>query len=306
MKRLIACILLLPLIFCTTFPVQSESGIALDEVASTIEELLNSVTYDDKPIRDRLVQLESILLATDVTGPLTDRLERLRKFLLTNDEYGPSVLYKVNALEWQVFRAIKDGPLIPRIEEIETAVYGEIEEGGIFKRVESLVVDIMPGGQVSRNKVLIPKGTLIKVRLLTQINSSTVKVGQVINCEVVDPIIIDNNLVIPADSKGFAFIEEVHPPGRFGINGKIKMSSFQLRSVDGTFISIGVSERIPSFNETQAITLGLTALGFATLGPAGILTGAFVKGKDLILPIGSEFYVEVFADQEINGIPVNM
>jgi hypothetical protein len=304
MKRRLAVLLILSTIFTSALPVYGNANEPLDELAGSIEGLLFGSAVKGESINSRLSHIESVLFATNVTGSITDRFARVNKFLITNDEYGPSVVYKVNSLEWQVFRSIKRGPLTVRVQELERELYGKEQSGGLLKRVESLVVDVMPESRVPGAKLMVPEGTLIKVRLLTQLDSTSVKVGQEVLFEVAEPLVIEGNILVAAGSPGSAVVDGVRQPGRFGTNAKISFKSQQVSSVDGTLLPLKITEKSTSFNENQAIAIGLSAVGLTVLGPLGAATGAFIKGNEVFLPLGSEFYMEIPSSQEVVGIPV--
>ena len=47
---------------------------------------------------------------------------------------------------------------------------------------------------------------------------------------------------------------------------------------------------------------GASLAGIAVLGPVGIVAGAFVHGKDVRLPAGTELYIQTKADTTLYGV----
>ena len=54
----------------------------------------------------------------------------------------------------------------------------------------------------------------------------------------------------------------------------------------------------------MAMAAGASIAGMVLLGPIGIIGGAFVHGKNIDLPEGTEFYIQTSRDTVIYGIPV--
>ena len=51
-----------------------------------------------------------------------------------------------------------------------------------------------------------------------------------------------------------------------------------------------------------AMAAGASLAGIVVLGPIGIIGGAFVKGKNIDLPEGTEFYIQTKSDAVRYGV----
>ena len=51
-----------------------------------------------------------------------------------------------------------------------------------------------------------------------------------------------------------------------------------------------------------AMAAGASLAGIAVLGPIGIIGGAFINGKNIELPEGTEFYVQTKSDTVLYGV----
>ena len=51
-----------------------------------------------------------------------------------------------------------------------------------------------------------------------------------------------------------------------------------------------------------AMAAGASLAGIAVLGPLGVVAGAFVHGKNIDLPAGTELYIQTKADTTVYGV----
>ena len=51
-----------------------------------------------------------------------------------------------------------------------------------------------------------------------------------------------------------------------------------------------------------AMAAGASLAGIAVLGPLGIVAGAFVHGKNIDLPAGTELYIQTQSDTTVYGV----
>lgn len=51
--------------------------------------------------------------------------------------------------------------------------------------------------------------------------------------------------------------------------------------------------------EHMAMAAGASIAGIAILGPIGVIGGAFVKGKNVDLPVGTELYIQTKTDNTL-------
>ena len=75
-----------------------------------------------------------------------------------------------------------------------------------------------------------------------------------------------------------------------------------LRTMDGTDASMMVGEESKEKMQSMAFAAGASIAGIALLGPIGIIGGAFVKGKNIDLPAGTELYIQTASPMTIYGL----
>ena len=70
----------------------------------------------------------------------------------------------------------------------------------------------------------------------------------------------------------------------------------------GTYVDTHVGEAAKKEMKSLAMAAGASLAGIAVLGPVGIVVGAFVHGKDVRLPAGTELYIQTKADTTLYGV----
>ena len=72
--------------------------------------------------------------------------------------------------------------------------------------------------------------------------------------------------------------------------------------MDGTDASMVLGEAAKEKMQSMAYAAGASIAGIALLGPIGIIGGAFVKGKNVDLPAGTELYIQTAEPMTIYGL----
>ena len=58
--------------------------------------------------------------------------------------------------------------------------------------------------------------------------------------------------------------------------------------------------------KNRAMAAGASLAGIAILGPIGIIGGAFVNGKNIDLPAGTEFYIQTKSANTLYGVATTL
>ena len=88
----------------------------------------------------------------------------------------------------------------------------------------------------------------------------------------------------------------------FGRNAEVNIDFNKTKSIDGTYVDTYVGEEAKKEMKSLAMAAGASLAGIAVLGPIGIVAGAFVHGKDVRLPAGTELYIQTKADTTLYGV----
>lgn len=271
-----------------------------------------------------MAQVEQILYGRQQEGALLDRLERieidmygrpqdgsaflvrLQKLvsLLSGAEGEVGLKMKLNAIEWVLFQKINEGPSINRrIEQLENAMFGELQSDlGLVARLDQLLELVWPGGKVYVAEATIPKGTEIRIELLTEINSERSKVDDPVRYRIAENVRIDNQIVLAAGAEGVGRVTHVESAGRLGRDGRVQVDFGSVNAMDSSQVRLQAIQDASGRQTNVELAAGASIAGAAVLGPLGLAAGLFVIGKDNVVPVGSKFLVEVAQDAKVNAL----
>lgn len=172
-----------------------------------------------------------------------------------------------------------------------------------------------------------PRGTTFEVKINSTINSMSSRVGDTFSAEIAEPLVIDSKTLIPAGSELIGQVTFVESAGRIGKNALMDIRFTSIRLPDGERMPInakitttdasGVLKGGKKSNivlRTAKTTVGTTAVGAiggvgtgAILGGVGVGSAAIMgtaiggiaglgyalyhKGKDIVLPSGTQLGV---------------
>jgi hypothetical protein len=88
----------------------------------------------------------------------------------------------------------------------------------------------------------------------------------------------------------------------FGRNAQLEIDYKQTKAIDGTYVTTFVGEEAKQEMKNLAMAAGASVAGMVLLGPIGIIGGAFVNGKNIDLPAGTEFYIQTKNDTTMYGV----
>jgi len=123
----------------------------------------------------------------------------------------------------------------------------------------------------------IPAGTTMSLSLQEEVSSQTSQVGQAIHARVVDPMVADGAVVVPAGATLEGTVTEAVPQKKIGGTSKLTIAFDTLRMQSGETIPMAATFAFVGKSQTgkDAATIGGSAAGGALLGK--ILGG---KSKD--------------------------
>ena len=100
-------------------------------------------------------------------------------------------------------------------------MFGAIQSGSLAARTNELLMMVWATDKLNVDVVTVPKETLVKVELLSELDSSKNKVGDPVRYRVPEDVIIKDRLVIPAGTEGVGKVREVSNAKRLGQDGRI-------------------------------------------------------------------------------------
>lgn len=276
----------------------------------------------EKTVLNKVIAVETFFYGTEMTGALVDRVSALEKdiygkeskdplltqadtlYSSTFDNFidQPSFLIKLNAIEWSLTHAVTVQPAKNRIENLEHILTGKNTIGSLNERLSKLLKLAYTNGEVAINNVTLNKDSLLKIKLVTPLSTSTNRQGDSVLFEAADDIYVDGHLVIPKGSQGQGIVKKVKGAKNFGRNAELEVSFDTIETIDGTRINTLLGDKSKEENKSLVTAAGASLAGMVILGPVGIVGGAFVHGKEVNIPAGVEMYIQIKEDTNAYGI----
>lgn len=159
----------------------------------------------------------------------------------------------------------------------------------------------------------VPAGTLVEVRLETNLNSGKSEAGDEFAATVTEDVIVGGHRAIPAGSTVYGKVAGVVPAKRGAGNARMTLAFDRLKMKGGssTEIVAGLSQKSGSKKKRNAAIIGGSAAGGALLGRmigkdtkgavVGALAGGAVgtgvvmskEGEQVKLPAGTEMTIKL-------------
>lgn len=271
---------------------------------------------------DKLAEIERTAYGTPQTGALMDRVNKLEKDFegqhapnesvmqrvdhlyaaMFKNETGPSLVTRMNAIEWGITQKVSMDSIQKRVSDMEIAMTGAPSEGTYRARIDTLAGYAFGTKDVPLEQTQVPANTLVKVSLVTPVNAKNLKVGDRIEIKSEEDVIENGRLLFAKGAPGYGEVTKVKRAGNFGRDAEVQIDFKALRTMDGTDASMALGEAAKEKMQSMAFAAGASIAGIALLGPIGIIGGAFVKGKNVDLPAGTELYIQTSEPMTIYGL----
>ncbi|MCC6441911.1 MAG: hypothetical protein IT210_00485 [Armatimonadetes bacterium] len=172
-------------------------------------------------------------------------------------------------------------------------------KGYLFGLLAMIIMGIPSLAQAE--EVLVSKGTEIPLKFASSVRSKTSKVGQKVYFTVSQDVVLGSILIVKKGTRTTGTIRAIKRPGKFGKSARVHIDLDAVEAVDGTPIPLQNITRTHKQGETTA-TAGAASIGGALiLGPVGVVSGLFVKGREVEAKPGRALNVEVVRDTRVNG-----
>ena len=295
------------LVMCAVF-MFTMTATAFADVANTAEDKLGAVettlygTVQTGALADRINKLEKDFGGIHTDGSMMDRINALYDATYDNSS-SPSLVTQMNALEWAISHKVSMACMQQRVTDMEISVNGKTSSGTFKSRVEGLSQFAFGSKTIPLVQTNVPANTLAKIALVDRVNAKNLKAGDVIRIQAAEDVVEDGMLLFTKGASGEAVVTKVSQAKNFGRNAEIEMDFKYLTSVDGRQMDIILGEESKKSMEQLGMAAGASLAGMLVLGPIGIIGGAFVNGKNIDLPEGTELYIQTLNDEVIYAIP---
>jgi hypothetical protein len=253
---------------------------------------------------DRVFKVENDVYGHETHDAVLPRVDNLYSHIFETSEQAPSVITKLNAVEWTLTHRVNDSSIKTRIEELEKTMNGNPAKGSLEERLNKLLNLAYTDGRFEVVPAILVKDTLVKIKTLSTLNSKQSRVGDSVAIGIAEDVYIGGVLVLPKGATGTGKIVKVRPSKNFGRDAKLEISFDNVRAVDGSSVNTFLGDKAKEETKSMAKAAGASVAGMVILGPVGIIGGAFISGKDVEIPIGSQMYIQTKDDVEVYGIRV--
>lgn len=145
---------------------------------------------------------------------------------------------------------------------------------------------------IMAQSVRLEEGTVVRLKLMQDLNSGTAQPGQTIAFEVLDNVVIDGKTIIAEGAPGLGHVVDAEPKKSFGRAGKLTFQLEYVKAVDGSKIPVRATSVSQGDGKglTTGVAVGVSALVFFPAAPAFLL----IKGKNISVPKGQ--HIDAFID----------
>lgn len=272
----------------------AEEAITLSEKIDRVDEIIYGSAQSGSLIA-RADKADNVIYGNGNTSAagLDNRIDNLYADVVKNDnDQTPSIANRMNAMEYYLTDEISLDNLESRMGSLETSVYGKEKTGALDQRMAGIEKDVYGDQHYEMKTVELPANTVFKISLNDEVSSKTNAVGDPITFTVQEDVLVGDVLVLPRGAQGSGVVTKVSRPKSFGRSGSVDISFDQVFSVDDESIPTVLGPEAKEKLKMEAAAVGASVIGALALGPVGLIGGIFVKGKDAVLPAGSELYIQ--------------
>lgn len=296
-KRIITSILII-IMMVYSVPIQADV-IPFEGLKQVEKQLYGNVS--DAAILQKVDTLELAVFGHKTKGSIANRAQELIDYIFPANN-SQSLVLLIPYMENNLYNEIKNGSIVKRIEDIELSIYGEIQKGALVTRVEKLTRLLVPADTKLIKEVQVPQGKEIHIQIENEINTNNLKAGQLINFSITNDIVIDEYMIIPAGTTGDLEVTEFKEAGNFGKDASIKIRIKDIKTIDGSLLSLDLKlDDKENYSKEMAVGVGLLSTVIIS-NPIGLVAGYFLKGKDLVIPVGTVIKTQVYESKDVYGI----
>lgn len=132
-------------------------------------------------------------------------------------------------------------------------------------------------------RIVLPAGTPLSVVVTNPISSATAKVGDTFAIAAKSDVVVGGWIAVKKGAPGQGEILAVTPAGSHGKPGSLGIRMDWIYAADGEKVKLGNQNSTQEGEGKTGVSSTMTILSYALLGPLGLFTHNFVKGKDVVV-----------------------
>jgi hypothetical protein len=143
-------------------------------------------------------------------------------------------------------------------------------------------------------KFILEADTPVKLVLGETISSADERVGNLVNFEVVEDVMVNNVVVIPRGSNAWATVTVAEPKKRMGRGGKLDINIDKVRLADGEKVLLRAVKGGKGGGHQGAMVGAMVATSLVVWPAAPFFL--FMHGKDISIPKGTQITAFIEGD----------
>ena len=145
---------------------------------------------------------------------------------------------------------------------------------------------------------VLEDATPVKMRINRTVSSADAHVGDTVDFEVLEDVLVNNVLVIPKGGLAFATVTEAQAKRRMARGGKLDINIDYVKLVDDEKAALRAVKEVKGGGHTGAMTGGIVATSLVFFPAAPFFL--FMHGKDISIPKGTEITAYVSGDMKLD------
>ncbi len=167
-----------------------------------------------------------------------------------------------------------------------------------FNQAVSQTQQQAPAANKPESSSFLGEDTPVRLRLAQTISSATAKLNDKVDFEVVEDIKVGNLIVIPQGATAIGTVTEARTKKSFGRAGKLNVNIDYVRLANGDKVPLRAVKGGSGGSHTGAMTGAVVATAIVFFPAAPLFF--FIKGKNIIIPKGTEITAYVAADTALD------
>jgi PEGA domain-containing protein len=140
-------------------------------------------------------------------------------------------------------------------------------------------------------------GTPVKLRTARTISSADAHVGDTLDFEVLEDVMVHGDLVVPKGGIAWGTVTEAEPKRRMGRGGKLNVNIDSVRLTDGEKAALRAVKDTKGGGHVGAMTGAMVATSIVFFPAAPLFL--FMHGKDITIPKGTEITAYINGDTRL-------
>jgi hypothetical protein len=152
---------------------------------------------------------------------------------------------------------------------------------------------LLPLSVSAANRITIPGGTPVPIRMVDSIDSGSANVGDTFEFKADDNVVVNGYVVIARGAEGRGTVASVDRAGGHGHAGHLGLNFDYVYAVDGEKIRLDSVKKNKNGEGNAGASSTATIASTLLLGPIGLFAHNWVKGKNVTVDSSKTFTVFV-------------